>query len=478
MLTAMIAEGDVLVRTGIRASVPWADMDIVLTGEAGDGTETLELFRRYRPDLLILGLPLPGTDGAALLQRIRGENPRCNLIILAATEADAVSQEEGDTEACRVMLRRELKKNDLRVAVEQVCATQQTGRDSFAPLRSETVRITAWHDFLFGKGCERLPYRAMGMTAFRLFPKDGMNPTLQQSLVSQMLQKFGSPRNYTLLTREDCRILIWPELPEKHVSETALMELIRYAWDTFEVHIGCVTVPDAPNGIRMPDIARDIISMLQDSSLFDEGMIVLDAEGQYRQVQLDAVRHEFAICLPFCMENADIMAISEALGQYPEALEKGFDQVRENAGELLGMLGIDGTETGGLVELTGKICDRAGERLKQAVPEFRPQIRKAMDIIQTRLSEDLPREEISRSVNYDSSYFSRLFRRETGMSYIDYRFYTRMLQAQEMMRRTNCSSSEIARAIGFSNTAYFFTRFRRFCGMTPGEWREQVIKEK
>ena len=93
------------------------------------------------------------------------------------------------------------------------------------------------------------------------------------------------------------------------------------------------------------------------------------------------------------------------------------------------------------------------------------------------MQDQLSREELSRSIHYDSAYFSRLFRQETGMNYVDYLFELRMLRAQALIRDAECSFGKIARTVGFQNTSYFFKRFRQFSGMTPSDWRKQVTKE-
>ena len=49
MLTALIAEDELLVKIGISSCVPWAELNVAVVGEASDGTEAWELFQKYRP---------------------------------------------------------------------------------------------------------------------------------------------------------------------------------------------------------------------------------------------------------------------------------------------------------------------------------------------------------------------------------------------------------------------------------------------
>ena len=88
------------------------------------------------------------------------------------------------------------------------------------------------------------------------------------------------------------------------------------------------------------------------------------------------------------------------------------------------------------------------------------------------LRENLTREGISKFVSYESAYFSRLFKTETGLSYTDYLLQLRILRAQELLSETDASISEIADQCGFSGSSYFSGCFRQLTGMTPHAWRE------
>ncbi|MFE3686841.1 response regulator [Streptomyces sp. NPDC059095] len=63
-----------------------ADMEPV--GEAGDGAEAARLTRELRPDVVLMDVRMPGTDGIEATERIVAESPRSRVLILTTFDLD------------------------------------------------------------------------------------------------------------------------------------------------------------------------------------------------------------------------------------------------------------------------------------------------------------------------------------------------------------------------------------------------------
>lgn len=68
------------------------------------------------------------------------------------------------------------------------------------------------------------------------------------------------------------------------------------------------------------------------------------------------------------------------------------------------------------------------------------------------------------------SYFSTIFRSETGETFTDYLIRIRMEKAKELMKNTNLKIYEISLRTGYENASYFSTAFKRFEGLSPSEY--------
>lgn len=59
-----------------------------VVAEAGDGLAAVELFRRFRPDVVLMDLRLPGMSGVEAIINIRKEFPAARVIVLTTYDAD------------------------------------------------------------------------------------------------------------------------------------------------------------------------------------------------------------------------------------------------------------------------------------------------------------------------------------------------------------------------------------------------------
>jgi AraC-like DNA-binding protein len=69
------------------------------------------------------------------------------------------------------------------------------------------------------------------------------------------------------------------------------------------------------------------------------------------------------------------------------------------------------------------------------------------------------------------SYFSRLFRKQTGLTLVELINKTRIQKSCQLLKRTEASIVEIAVAAGYNNLSHFNRYFRRIVGMSPREYR-------
>ncbi|HYV12760.1 MAG TPA: response regulator transcription factor [Pyrinomonadaceae bacterium] len=85
-IRVLIADDHALVRAGIRALVERID-GVLVVGEAGKGSEALELVRQLGPDLLLLDITMPDGNGFDVLDQLTKLYPEIRVIVLTVHEA-------------------------------------------------------------------------------------------------------------------------------------------------------------------------------------------------------------------------------------------------------------------------------------------------------------------------------------------------------------------------------------------------------
>ena len=86
--------------------------------------------------------------------------------------------------------------------------------------------------------------------------------------------------------------------------------------------------------------------------------------------------------------------------------------------------------------------------------------------------DEVNRGQIAEYFYLSPSYLSKVFRRETGESLINYIQDTRIELAKELLLYSDYTISDIAIQTGYPNFSHFSKQFRKFVGCTPNEFRK------
>ncbi len=99
-------------------------------------------------------------------------------------------------------------------------------------------------------------------------------------------------------------------------------------------------------------------------------------------------------------------------------------------------------------------------------------IRKAKEYMKDNFKHPITLEEISKMVGFNPTYFSSLFKKETGMNFLEYLIDIRIEKAKELLKETDKSVSSIAFEVGYSDLKHFSKLFKKLTGLKPSEYRK------
>ncbi|TDL76676.1 response regulator [Rhodococcus qingshengii] len=96
---------------------------------------------------------------------------------------------------------------------------------------------------------------------------------------------------------------------------------------------------------------------------------------------------------------------------------------------------------------------------------------KAQKYVQTHLGEKISLTEVAEHLHLNSSYFSRMYKKETGEGFIEYVTRVKMEKALELLDQSVKAVEQIAYELGFESKSYFLKTFKRFYGLSPKSFK-------
>lgn len=98
-------------------------------------------------------------------------------------------------------------------------------------------------------------------------------------------------------------------------------------------------------------------------------------------------------------------------------------------------------------------------------------VRQAAAYVNANLAAELSLESAAALVHKNSSYFSRQFKKETGLSFSEFVIRQRIRKATYLLEHTELTVEQVAAEVGVPNSQYFSTFYKRETGRSPGEVR-------
>lgn len=97
--------------------------------------------------------------------------------------------------------------------------------------------------------------------------------------------------------------------------------------------------------------------------------------------------------------------------------------------------------------------------------------KKAIRYISQNFSRNLTLDEVADHVHLNSAYFSTLFKQSTGSSFKEYLNMVRIEESKRLLSNTDYSIIDISLATGFEDQSYFSKVFKKYTGLTPKQYR-------
>ena len=103
-------------------------------------------------------------------------------------------------------------------------------------------------------------------------------------------------------------------------------------------------------------------------------------------------------------------------------------------------------------------------------------INASKEYIYSHIKERITIEDLADSLGVSASYLSRLFKKETGISFTEYLVGHRIRKAKKLIKSGNSSFKEVADAVGYHDYVQFSKMFKKYAGVAPSIYRQASFK--
>ncbi|WP_130860033.1 response regulator transcription factor [Gracilibacillus phocaeensis] len=121
-----------------------------------------------------------------------------------------------------------------------------------------------------------------------------------------------------------------------------------------------------------------------------------------------------------------------------------------------------------LIHFVEKTLQKTSQHLKN---KYHKDVIKACYYVSHHLHKKLSLDEVAEHLYLNPSYFSRLFKKEMQITFVEYVKQCKMEQAKDLLERTDISVGGICAQLGYDHQSYFIKVFKKQVGCTPLEYR-------
>ncbi len=512
MYSILIVDDEKYMRNGIVKLLPWAKLGISYVDTAGSGTKALKKMEEHMPDIVLTDIEMNQMDGLELIRNMNSMNPRLRIIVLTGHDNFSYVQE-----CCRMEVHdyylKPIEPETLTKAIQaQLEALERISQEE--ERKMTLIRVNALENQI---RVER---------AFHAFLRDGSGVREIRELLDEYGFRPGESLRLAVIIPEGLSKSEWirhHELMGLSVNSLCI-EMVEYGHHgiTFRNELGSYVLVMFC-GKDHPDI-REITEQLHTVLLAEYNMeqtilisheiselsripeeynkmLLRHGEGHsdgcmpenqmkaaQGQVLIRSMEYQQKIAESFGDEEQALGLFSEWCGDLKQS-RLPVGKVRQLIFQLLsGIYYAWDSETGakaekGMEEVAGAIqsadregiCEVGRKFLENLLASSRSQnedvTEKIKRYINTHLEQPLSVTELANMAYLSVPYFSKLFKKKTGVGCNYYIVQQRMERAKMLLRTTPMKVGLVAERVGYGDIKYFSLAFKKYAGCTPAEYR-------
>ncbi len=522
----MLVDDEEEVRQAMVKRINWEEIGFTVVASAENGEDALEQAESLSLDVIMTDIHMPFMDGLELLRRIKEQMPGIKSVIFSGYDEFEYAKEAIKLEAEEYILK-PIDANELKavfVRIKERLDEERSRKRNIEELQKyyrESLPILK-EQFVIGLLEERL-----SEDRIRTYSEEYQLP-IESAFYAVSVIQTGNDDNHEVLDRTLLPVSI-KQVIDENLQDKLSSITLNYL-DTVVVVARLKSTDDHKEFVRLMDRSCKIIKrVLGVNTVAGVGRVY----GNIKQVHLSFKEAKDAAAYRIVLDDNQAISImdvepNEGINDYVEekqihhiirAIKIGDENgLRQEVSDVIGEIKRNGASPSSLqlfyaellVELMRlarghnipaedlsimeidarsevasfatmedfenrlwEICNEMRTLVSRERNDSTKQITdKAKQYIVDHFAEsDLSVERLCGYLNISATYFSALFKKETGMSFVSYLTKIRMEQAQHMLDTTDEKSYVIAGKVGYEEPNYFSYVFKKYFGVSPSKYR-------
>lgn len=522
-MKVLLVDDEEMIRNGIYEAIDWGKLGMEVIGQAEDGEEALQIFQEAGPQLILTDIKMPFMDGLELVEKVKRLSAETYIVIISGYDEFEYAQKAVKLGVNDFILKpidldyleellvkiktedekrkvKELEDNTLKERAVQSLTVLKADFFKellFRKLTEEQVRAKIqelWEGNIFA-------YNSVMVIQLDDSNKDNQ---VAYPLVNFVKEGIANEQNHYVIEMNKNELAICLLGENEFVVKNSMritMNMIRsYTSCSFTIALGTVyssltSLPDSYEealealGYKfilgnnqnifyeeikerkenqasiIKNIDQDIIYSIDFTDKDNIQREVTRLFSNIKSAGRDSYLYSQLIVSSIYMSS--IQTLNEVGGNMGEIFEDPMEELKQISKSAT----IEDTLHQLLTSLY-KIADYVNKRGGGKIPNL---IDKAKRYITKHYpTPSLSLDDVASHINVSNSYFSIIFKQETGYTFVDYLTLLRMEKAKYLLKASSYRTYEISELVGYNNSTYFSTLFKKQFGYSPSEYRKKM----
>ncbi len=533
MIRVVIADDETRICKLIIKLIDWDQIGMVIAGTASNGIEALELIERENPDIVITDIRMPGYDGLEMIEKAKKMNSDLEFIIISGYGQFEYAKKAIDF-GVKDYLLKPINKDDLLKALLKVETSikKKKGQITLEKeygliLKNDANKIReaflnnlmvfnseSFKEYTLREVNENYHFNFQeGIFSIVILKIDDMGKDCSSNIkkiideIVDMIKPKLQNITYELdiiRSKNNVYIVINYNQHEKKQIQGIFLKVLEFFNQRIST-IGKIEIT-AAFGEEVEDL-RDITESFKSAQLLIEDRIlkgtgkIIEIDGSERdKAEIENIFYNVSKKLIKAVELLDIDEVKRIILSF----KKDITSQNIRGTELKKMI----NEIGNIYYITMKSntmkIDHAPEdyqRLSNQIDNCHSadclfdellkhitssliilntdkshnnlkQIKLAKKYIEENYMKNITLEDLGAYIGFNPSYFSSLFKKETGTSFIEYLSKIRIEKAKDLLKDSDLRIQDVCLMVGYNDVKYFTKSFIKYTGLKPNEYRK------